>query len=206
MSRPRAATSVAISSSAAPARKLLHHAVALLLRHAAVQRLGLVAARVERLGELVDLGARAAEDERRGRRLEVEDAAEGAPSCCARGTRYACWRTFGDFARLRWRLLDADAQRIALVALGDRLDARRHRSGEEHRLALRRRFVQHRLDVLGESHVEHLVGLVEHDDAHPAHLERAAADVIERAAGRGDHDIDAGAQAHATADRSAGPP
>ena len=78
MSRPRAATSVAISSSESPARNAAHHLVALLLRHAAVQRLGLVAARVERLGELVHLGARAAEDDRRGRRLEVEDAAERA--------------------------------------------------------------------------------------------------------------------------------
>ena len=53
-----------------------HHAVALGLVHAAVQRLGAVAAAVHRLGELVDLGAGAAEDERRRRRLDVEDAPE----------------------------------------------------------------------------------------------------------------------------------
>ena len=32
------------------------------------------------------------------------------------------------------------------------------------------RFLEDRLDVLGEAHVEHLVGLVEHDDAHAAQL------------------------------------
>ena len=53
-----------------------HHAVALLLGHAAVQRLGAVAAAVERLGELVDLVARAAEHERGGGLLDVQDAAE----------------------------------------------------------------------------------------------------------------------------------
>ena len=53
-----------------------HHPVALGLVHAAVQRLGPVAAAVHRLGELVDLGARAAEHERRLRRLDVEDAPE----------------------------------------------------------------------------------------------------------------------------------
>jgi hypothetical protein len=42
-----------------------------------VQRLGALAAAVERLGELVDVGARAAEDERGRRRLDVEDAPEG---------------------------------------------------------------------------------------------------------------------------------
>ena len=53
-----------------------HHAVALRLVHAAVQCLGAVAAGVHRLGELVDLGAGAAEHERAAGRLDVEDAAE----------------------------------------------------------------------------------------------------------------------------------
>src|SRR5207244_7050158 len=50
-----------------------HHPVALLLVHAAVQRFGAVAAAVQRLGELVDLDARATEHDRRGGRLHVED-------------------------------------------------------------------------------------------------------------------------------------
>ena len=58
------------------AAELLHHAIALLLRHPAVQGLGAVAARVERLGQLVDLVAAAAEDDGRGRVLDVEHAAE----------------------------------------------------------------------------------------------------------------------------------
>ena len=51
-----------------------------------------------------------------------------------------------------------------------------------------------RLEVLGEAHVEHLVGLVEHDGAHRAEIERAALDVVERAAGRRDDDVDAALQ------------
>jgi hypothetical protein len=47
-----------------------------LLVHAAVQRLGPVAAPVERLGQLVDLVAGPAEHDRRRRRLDVEDATE----------------------------------------------------------------------------------------------------------------------------------
>ena len=54
-----------------------HDPVAALLVEAAVQRLGAVAAAVERLGELVDLVAGAAEDDGGGGRLDVEDAPEG---------------------------------------------------------------------------------------------------------------------------------
>ena len=49
-----AATSVATSRSAVPLRSPAHDPVALLLAHAAVQRLGAIAAAVERLGQLVD--------------------------------------------------------------------------------------------------------------------------------------------------------
>src|SRR5674476_997610 len=56
--------------------ELLHHTIALLLRQSAVQRLGAIAAAVERLGELVHFRPRAAEDDRRRRILHVEHAAE----------------------------------------------------------------------------------------------------------------------------------
>ena len=72
----------------------LHHAIALLLHHAAVQRLRAVAVRVQRVGELVDLEARAAEDDRRLRALEVEDATE-------RGDLLALADDEGDLADLR---------------------------------------------------------------------------------------------------------
>ena len=51
-----------------------------------------------------------------------------------------------------------------------------------------------RLDVLGEAHVEHLVGLVEHHHLDPAERQRAAPDVVERPTGRGDDDMDAARQ------------
>ena len=54
-----------------------------------------------------------------------------------------------------------------------------------------RRLAENRLEVLGEAHVEHLVGFVEDDDLHAVEAQRLAADVIERAARRGDDDVDA---------------
>ena len=69
-------------------------------------------------------------------------------------------------ARRRLLARDRDAHRVLQVARRDRRDARRHRRREERRLLVGRRRREDRLEVLGEAHVEHLVGLVEDDDAH----------------------------------------
>ena len=47
------------------------------------------------------------------------------------------------------------------------------------------------LDVVGEAHVEHLVGLVEHDHLDGVERQRTAADVVDDAAGGADHDVHA---------------
>ena len=49
-------------------------------------------------------------------------------------------------------------------------------------------------DVGHEAHVEHPVGLVEDEDLDLAEVGGALADEVEQAAGRGDEDLDAGAQ------------
>ena len=72
---------------------------------------------------------------------------------------------------------------------GERRDARRERRGEQRRLAHFRSRREDRVEVLGESHVEHLVGLVEDERAEAAESERAAVHVVERAPGRRDDDV-----------------
>ena len=168
-----------------------HHLVARLLRHAAVQGFGLVAAGTQRLGELVHLGARAAEDERRGGRLEIENPPQRGDLRGA-GQEIRLLPHLRRLTSLRRRLGDANANGVALVALGDGLDPRRHRRGEEHGLPFCRRLLQHRLDVLGESHIQHLVGLVQHHDAHAAHHQAPAPQVVERAARSCNHHVHAG--------------
>ena len=64
--------------------------------------------------------------------------------------------------------------------------------------------VEDRLDVVGEAHVEHLVGLVEDDDLDVVERERAAADVIDARPGRGDDDVHAAVELSAAGGRSAG--
>jgi len=167
-----------------------HHPLALLLGHAAVERLGAVAAAVQGLGQLVDLGAGAAEHERRVGLLEVEDAAERR----GLGRPVDHVGDLADARRLAGRGLvggELQADGVAQVALDDRAEAGRERRREEHGLALGGGRVEDRLEVLGEAHVEHLVGLVEHHGAQAVQPQRAAFEVVAGAAGRRDDDVDA---------------
>ena len=101
-----------------PAAQPRHHPVALLLAHAAVQRLGAVAAAVERLGELVDLLPGAAEDDRGRGRLHVEDPPERGRLVRPRDT-YALWRTSGASPGAGVVAAELDLDRVAQVAAGD---------------------------------------------------------------------------------------
>jgi hypothetical protein len=51
-------------------------------------------------------------------------------------------------------------------------------------------------ELFGKAQVEQAVGLVEHQRRHGVELERVVLHQVEQAAGRGDHDVGAAAQAH----------
>ena len=162
-----------------------HHAIALLLHHAAVQPLGPMAVRVARFDQRLDLEPRAAEDERGDGILHVEDPLE-------RRRLLRAADDVGDLPHARHlarRLLLArnrDARGILQMPPGNRQNARGHRRREERGLPRRRRRLENRVEIFGESHVEHLVRFVEHEHVKPVELQRAAPDVIERAARRRD--------------------
>ncbi len=166
MSRPRAATSVATSTSDDALAEAAHHAVALLLREPAVQRLGVVAARVERLGQLVDFGARAAEHDRRRRRLHVEHARERRdlvpPLHDVHRLAHARRLARGASSRSRSsRAPDRAGGASRSPRCAAAASRRTARSGASSGTAL-----ENRLEIFREAHVEHLVGLVEHDRRH----------------------------------------
>ena len=52
-----------------------------------------------------------------------------------------------------------------------------------------RRLLEDPLDVVDETHLQHLVGFVEHEAGHSAEVERAALDVVHHAARRADDDV-----------------
>jgi hypothetical protein len=74
---------------------------------------------------------------------------------------------------------------------GEARDFRRHRGGEEQRLARERRQFEDAFDVGDEAHVEHAVGFVDDHDLHAGEQQLAALKVIEQAARRCDQHIDA---------------
>ena len=84
--------------------------------------------------------------------------------------------------------------RVVEVAVGQRADRRRHRRREQRRLAAVGRHVEDALDVLEEAEVEHLVGLVEDDEAAGVEDQRRALGEVHHAADRADDDVAAGAQ------------
>ena len=148
----------------------IHDAIALILREPSVQSLCLVAAGRERLGEIVDFASGAAEDDRCCGVLGIEDAHDG------RGLVEALddVRGLADAGHVVGTLgggRDGDPLGIAQVLARQLVDALGHRRGEEHRLARLRGLGEQGLDVLDESHLEHLIGFVEHDRAHVTKLE-----------------------------------
>ena len=173
-----------------PGPEAVEHAIPLFLREPAVQRFGLIAATPERLREFVDFGTRAAEHDRRRRTLHIDDARE---RCGLVLTQHdVC-----DLANLRFAsglaglVRNRDVNRVFEMALGDRADARRERRREQRRLAFGVDGGENRIEFVGETHVEHLVGFVEHEKLDVAQIERLTVDVVERAARSRDHYVDA---------------
>ena len=122
---------------------------------------------------------------------------------CARLTMYATCRTRGIFARGGFLAGDRHPRRVLQMPSRNRQNPRRHRRREQRRLACRRGRFQDRVEVLGESHVEHLVGLVENQHAQAVELQCLAAHVIQRATRRGHHDVGAALRARRSAGASA---
>ena len=84
-----------------------------------------------------------------------------------------------------------DALRMVQELAGETLDFGRHGGGEKQRLSGDRQQLADSLDIRNEAHVEHPVGLVDHQDLDGVEQQLAAADVVEEPARRGDHDIGA---------------
>ena len=92
------------------------------------------------------------------------------------------------------RGLDRDLDRVVEVLLRDAPDLRGHRRREERHVLVVRGVGEDRLDVVREAHLEHLVGLVEDEEAQLTQVERALLEVVHDPARRADDDVHAAAQ------------
>ncbi len=160
------------------------------LDHVAVDRGGGVAPGAQLLGEGLGLVLGADEDDHPLEVLDLEDAREGVDLLRVGHHQVA----LGGVRRGRRLVLDGDLDRVVEVLLRDPPDLRGHGRREERDVLVLGGVGEDRLDVLGEAHVEHLVGLVEHQEAQLGEVEGALVEVVHDPAGRADDDVHAAAQ------------
>ncbi len=182
---PRDATSVATQTLATAIAQGLQRLVALVLAVLARERHGAEAALDQAGVKMADIVARGAKQHRRLRLVEAQQIDDGILDVC----RCDSHRLIVDVAMATLGLDRRDAQRVALIAPGERDDRRGHGRGEQERAALGRRRVENLLKVFAKAHVEHLVGFIEHDGLQGRKVERPAFEMIAQAPGRPDHDL-----------------
>ena len=152
-----------------------------------MQRAHVVPAALEVVGEALRADLRAREDDRAARLRVGEELLEELELLARLAERDALLdRVDGDLLRR-----DLDVLGAVQLLVGELLDRRRHGRAEQRGLLAPRRALHDVADVVDEAHREHLVGLVEHEDADVVGVEGAAAEVVEHAARRhsiADHD------------------
>jgi hypothetical protein len=94
----------------------------------------------------------------------------------------------------RTRHIDLDTHRVTLKLARQGRNRRRHRGREEHRLALAGHTADDLFDVRQKAHIQHPVGLVQHENLQVLKAHVLAAHMIHQAPRRGDDDVDAPAQ------------
>ena len=170
--------------------ELVDGALALHLRDVTVDRHRGVAAGAQLLGQGLGLVLGADEDDHAFEVLHLEDAREGVDLLRVGHDQVA----LGDRGDRRRLALDGDLDRVLEVLLRDPADLRRHGRREQRDVLAVGGVGEDRLDVLGEAHLQHLVGLVEDEEAQLAQVERALLEVVHDAARRADDDVHATTQ------------
>ncbi len=180
--------------------ELGEHALALALRLVAVDRLGGDAGLVEAAHDLVGAVLGAGEDERALDGLAAQQVGQHRGLAGAVDMDDALRHPLDRRGGRR----DGDLHRIAQHLPREVGDLLRHGGGEEQRLPLGRKLRHDLADVMDEAHVEHPVGLVEHQEADMAEAQRVALHEIEQASGGRDQHVDAVHQrAHLASHRDA---
>ena len=165
--------------------ELLHRQVALGLREVAVERVGVVAVAYEKVGHLLRLEARAAEDDGVDFRIVVDEAFQGEILVFGMHQVVDVVDVLGPLvARAYDNFLV-----VVQIVFGDALDVFAHGGREEERIALFGHARQDGVDAVGEAHVEHFVGFVEHDVLHGVELGHAALHEVDEAPGGGHDDL-----------------
>ena len=162
----------------------LHRALALTLGHVPVEGLGIEAVGGELFRHLQGLQLGADEDQHGVEGLHLQHPGQHVPLVEA---GHQAVVLVDGLHRLR-RRHQTHLHRLAQMGVGDLADRLRHGGGEEGHLPLRGSLGEDPVDVLGEAHVEHLIGLVQDKGAQALEVQGAAAQMI--------HDPPRGADDH----------
>ena len=165
--------------------ELLDRTLTLRLDNVTVDRRRRIATRTQLLGERLRLVLGAGEHDHPLEILDLEDAGERVDLLRIRHHQVALCRV----RRGRCLVFDRDLRWIIQVLLRDPSDRRGHGGREEPDLFVIRGVGEDCLDILGETHLEHLVGLVEHQVLELGQVEGALFEVVHDAARRADHDV-----------------
>ncbi len=114
-----------------------------------------------------------------------------AAGLCGRWTMYATWRTRGTLPAAGFSRAIVMRAGSLRCRCGERENPCGHRRREEGRLPCGGRGLQDLVEIVGKAHVQHLVGLVQHQHLEAAEDQRAAPHVVEGAARRCHHDVGA---------------
>ena len=142
------------------------------------------------LGQGLGLVLGADEDDHPLEVLDLEDPGEGVHLLRVGHDQVA----LGDVGGRRGLVANGDLGWVVQVLRRELPDLGGHRRREERDVLVRRGVRQDRLDVVGEAHVEHLVGLVEHQEPQLGQVEGALVQVVHDPAGRADDDVHSTAQ------------
>ena len=165
--------------------ELLHREVALLLREVSVQRLRVVTVLYQFVGYILSLHLCAAEYDGEDARMEVHYSLQ-------REILVLCAHHVVYVVHVLCALVAASHHNfLRVVQVGSRylLYLLAHRGGEEQRVAFLWHTRQNGVHVLGETHVEHLVGLVEHHVAHGSEFRHAAVHQVDESSRRCHYDV-----------------
>ena len=162
-----------------------HHAVALGLRHLAVQGVGPVAALEQLLRQGLRVAARAAKDNAVELRVEVEETGDGLAFVRVANEGVLVLDVLVDGLRP----VHVNLERIGHVLPHYPADLARHRGRKEPRAFVFRREQQDFVQLVLEAHVQHLVRLVQHQMPNPIQLHRLALGEVDQATRRGDDHV-----------------
>ena len=137
--------------------------------------------------EVADIVAGGAEQHRRRRFVEAQQVDDGVLDIGGRDGD----GLIGDVAMAAILAHRRDAQRVLLVALGERDDRLGHRRREQQGAAGVGRRVEDLLEIVAKAHVEHFVGFIEDGDLDRPQLQRAAFEMVAQTARRADDDMGA---------------